>query len=64
MSPLKNNSEKQSIIIVGGGLAGSLLTWTLMQQGIHIQLYAGDKTCASRVAAGLINPVTGQRFVL
>ena len=36
----------------------------MKQKGIDFHLYADDKPCASRVAAGLINPVTGQRFVL
>ncbi|MCF6208228.1 MAG: FAD-binding oxidoreductase [Ghiorsea sp.] len=52
------------ITIVGQGLAGSLLAWTLLQQGKAVRIFAGDKPSASRVAAGLINPVTGQRFVL
>ncbi len=64
MFPIKTSSNKQPVIIVGGGLAGSLLAWSLMRQGIPFHLYADDKACASRVAAGLINPVTGQRFVL
>jgi len=52
------------ITIVGHGLAGSLLAWTLLEQGKTLRIFAGDKPSASRVAAGLINPVTGQRFVL
>jgi len=62
MFSLKIN--QQPLIIVGGGLAGSLLAWSLIQKGIAVCIYADDKACASRVAAGLINPVTGQRFVL
>jgi len=57
-------TKHDPIIIVGGGLAGSLLAWSLMQRDIRVFIYADDKPCASRVAAGLINPVTGQRFVL
>ncbi len=64
MFPIKTSSNKQPVIIVGGGLAGSLLAWSLMRQGIPFHLYADDKACASSVAAGLVNPVTGQRFVL
>ena len=59
-----NTTSEQGIIIVGGGLAGSLLTWALLQQGKEVHIFTGNKACASRVAAGLINPVTGQRFVL
>ena len=64
MFPASSNPKNTPIIIVGGGLAGSILAWSFIQQGINILLYADDKACASRVAAGLINPVTGQRFVL
>ncbi|WP_038250830.1 NAD(P)/FAD-dependent oxidoreductase [Ghiorsea bivora] len=59
-----NTLSGQGIIVVGNGLAGCLLAWTLLQQGKKVHIFAGDKACASRVAAGLINPVTGQRFVL
>ncbi|MDQ6984250.1 MAG: FAD-dependent oxidoreductase [Ghiorsea sp.] len=52
------------IVIVGNGLAGSLLTWTLIKQGADVVIYGDKSINASRVAAGLINPVTGQRFVL
>ncbi len=50
-------------LIVGQGLAGSLLAWTLMQQGQTIRIIDQGQLNASRVAAGLINPVTGQRLV-
>lgn len=56
--------REQSLLIVGTGLAGSLLAWHLLQHGCSIHIYAGNKPSASRVAAGIINPVTGQRFVL
>jgi len=59
-----NILSKQGIIVVGNGLAGSLLAWSLLQQGEKVHIYADHEPCASRVAAGLINPVTGQRFVL
>ncbi|MDX8388790.1 MAG: FAD-dependent oxidoreductase [Ghiorsea sp.] len=51
-------------IIVGQGLAGSLLAWSLLKKGAKVCIISDQKDCASRVAAGLINPVTGQRFVL
>ena len=64
MFPIKASSNKQPVIIVGNGLAGSLLAWGLLQQGKKAHVYADNQPSASRVAAGLINPVTGQRFVL
>jgi len=51
-------------MIIGQGLAGSLLAWSLLQAGASVCIVSEQTDCASRVAAGLINPVTGQRFVL
>ncbi len=52
-------------LIIGQGLAGSILGWKLMQQGQSITIVCDeDAPCASRVAAGLFNPITGQRLVL
>jgi len=60
MQPLRTD-----VLIIGAGLAGSLLAWRLMQAGKNIHILHNPKlTSASRVAAGLINPVTGQRLVL
>lgn len=48
-------------IIVGQGLAGTALAWELLRRDAHILVVdreAGDG--ASRVAAGLVTPVTGR----
>ena len=50
-------------LIIGQGLAGSLLAWELMQRGCKIIIIDNGKENASQIAAGLINPVTGMRFV-
>lgn len=50
-------------LIVGQGLAGSLLAWQLMQQGCKVIIVDNGLENASQVAAGLINPVTGIRLV-
>ncbi|MGR9088866.1 MAG: NAD(P)/FAD-dependent oxidoreductase [Gammaproteobacteria bacterium] len=50
-------------LIVGQGLAGSLLAWELHHRRCKIMIVDSGENCASRVAAGLINPVTGPRFV-
>ncbi|MCK5889890.1 MAG: FAD-dependent oxidoreductase [Methylococcales bacterium] len=50
-------------LIVGQGLAGSLLGWTLIQQHKKVVIVDTGEENASLVAAGLINPVTGMRFV-
>lgn len=50
-------------LIIGQGLAGSLLAWELIQRGCKVVIIDDGQENASQVAAGLINPVTGLRFV-
>jgi glycine oxidase len=53
----------RDFLIVGGGLAGSLLAWRLAQRGGSCLLVDHPALSAcSRVAAGLVNPLTGPRF--
>jgi glycine oxidase len=69
---------KADYIIVGQGLAGSILAYLLLkrrQKVVIIDAYSdetfrpialggkGDKKSSSRIAAGVINPITGMRFV-
>lgn len=52
------------IAIVGGGLAGSVLAWTLRERRLRVLLLdRGAADSASRVAAGLVTPVTGRRLI-
>lgn len=52
------------VLIVGQGLAGTALGLELEAAGIDFSiLHGGDADAASLVAAGLVNPVTGQRWV-
>lgn len=50
-------------LIVGQGLAGSLLAWELIRRGCCVLVVDNACESASQVAAGLINPVTGMRWV-
>ncbi len=50
-------------LIIGQGLAGSLLSWELIKQGSSIYLLDNQQENASQIAAGLINPITGMRLV-
>ncbi len=52
-------------IILGQGLAGTTLGWALHRQGLRICLIDPDREAtASRIAAGLVTPITGKRFSL
>lgn len=50
-------------VIVGQGLAGTALAWALLKRGRRVRVLdreAGNR--ASRVAAGLLTPITGKRL--
>lgn len=52
------------IIIVGQGICGSLLSWSLLQKGLSVKVYdIGSARSATTAASGIINPITGKRFV-
>jgi glycine/D-amino acid oxidase-like deaminating enzyme len=54
---------KTDFLIIGQGLAGSLLAWELIQRDCKVTVVDTGKENASLVAAGIINPITGMRFV-
>ncbi len=61
---MADNPNHYDIILIGQGLAGSLLAWQLARTEQKLLLIdAAPPSSASRVAAGLINPVTGGRLV-
>ncbi len=52
------------ILIVGQGLAGTLLAWQFERAGIPFKIAdAGHASATSAAAAGMINPITGRRLV-
>lgn len=51
-------------LIVGQGLAGTVLAWQLRFRGARVVVLDDAKPMtASRIAAGLVTPITGQRLV-
>lgn len=57
-------SKDLKIIIVGQGISGTFLSWFCYQANIDfIVIDDAKKNAPSRVAAGIINPVTGRRVV-
>lgn len=53
------------VIIVGQGLAGTTLAWHLREAGQRVLILdACEAVTSSKIAAGLITPITGQRLVL
>lgn len=59
------SGERWDTIIVGQGLAGTTLAWHLQGAGQKVLLLdACNVVTSSKIAAGLITPITGQRMVL
>jgi glycine oxidase len=48
--------------IVGQGLAGTCLAWALWERGVPFHIIDRGHGGSSRVAAGMVNPVTGKNF--
>ena len=59
------NNQEFDYLIVGQGIAGSVLAWTLGQRG-HRVLIVNDAAApsSSKVAAGIFNPLTGKKLNL
>ena len=58
--------NKQDYIIVGQGIAGSILAYLLRENGqkvVVIDQNTEGSLSSSKIAAGVINPITGRRFV-
>lgn len=54
----------KKILIVGQGIAGTMLAWALQRKNVAVHIADGNLPgSSSPVAAGVINPVTGKRFV-
>lgn len=57
--------QEYDYIIVGQGLAGSCLALNLVNKGKRILVFSDPNgKSSSRVAGGLINPITGRKMVL
>lgn len=55
---------RADFLIVGQGLAGTMLAWEFERAGMAFEIAdAGHASSASVMAAGIVNPVTGQRLV-
>lgn len=55
----------QPILIIGGGLAGTALAWRLHARGLPFLVVDRDTPhSSSKVAAGLVTPITGLRLTL
>src|SRR6187551_2531961 len=55
---------RADLLIVGQGLAGTLLAWECERAGIAFAIAdRGHRAAATSAAAGIVNPITGRRLV-
>lgn len=63
-SELNNKHMQVDTIIVGQGLCGTFLSWNLINAGQQVLVVDQSlPNTATKVASGVINPVTGRRIV-
>ncbi len=56
-------SSAADVVVVGGGLIGTSIGWRLRQAGLDVVVVVGERAAAaSRVAAGMLAPVTEITF--
>lgn len=57
-------TERVQTIVIGQGIAGSAVAWTCHRAGQEVVIVDRvERVTASKVAAGLVTPVTGKRLV-
>lgn len=62
---MSHSGQRWDTIIVGQGIAGTTLAWHLLEAGERVLILDADQSnTASKIAAGLITPITGQRLAL
>jgi glycine oxidase len=59
------SSSSLKVLIVGQGLAGTALAWSLQERGVSFTIVDREEAVtSSKIAAGLLTPITGMRISL
>jgi glycine oxidase len=58
-----SSSSASRSLIVGAGLAGTLMAWELEKRGVEFEVWDNGASSASKVAAGMYNPLSFKRLV-
>lgn len=61
--PIYDSLKRTDFLIVGQGIAGSVLAFTLWKRGATVRVVADERPTSTAVAAGLYNPITGRKLV-
>ena len=58
-----HTSSTADVIVIGGGLIGTSISWRLRQAGVDVVMVVGERSsAASGVAAGMLAPITETTF--
>jgi glycine oxidase len=58
-----SSARTADVIVIGGGLIGTAISWRLRQAGIDVVMVVGERSAAaSHVAAGMLAPITETTF--
>jgi glycine oxidase len=58
-----NSAGTADVVVIGGGLIGTAISWRLRQAGINVVMVVGERSAAaSHVAAGMLAPITETTF--
>lgn len=56
-------SSTPDVVVIGGGLIGTAISWRLRQAGLDVVMIVGERSAAaSGVAAGMLAPITETTF--
>ena len=56
-------SQTADVVVIGGGLIGTSISWRLRQAGLDVVVVIGERSAAaSQVAAGMLAPITETTF--
>ena len=56
-------SSSADVVVIGGGLIGTSISWRLQQADINVIVVVGERSAAaSGVAAGMLAPITETTF--
>ncbi|MGN6400054.1 MAG: NAD(P)/FAD-dependent oxidoreductase [Flavisolibacter sp.] len=59
-----STSSGPDFLIIGQGICGTMLSWFLHREGKSFAVIDNNnENSASKIAAGIINPITGRRYV-
>ena len=57
------SSSTPDVVVIGGGLIGTAISWRLRQAGLDVVMIVGERSAAaSGVAAGMLAPITETTF--